>query len=187
MLRKVLYFERAGKENTEECVEIVKKVLPEFNHLVVASTTGETGLKFAEKFANKINLVVVTHSAGFREPNQIEFPQQIREKIEKMGAKVYTGTILTTSLERSLADTFGGSYPTLVIANTFRRLGEGVKVAAEIVMEAVDAGMIPEGEDVLAVAGTDRGADTICVIKSAASRRFLKLKIREILAKPMEF
>jgi len=37
---------------------------------------------------------------------------------------------------------------------------------------------------VIAVAGTGYGADTVMVIKSAASKRFLDLKVLEILAKP---
>jgi len=52
------------------------------------------------------------------------------------------------------------------------------------VMMAADAGLIPEAEEVIAVAGTARGADTVCIIKSAASKRFLDLKVLEILAKP---
>jgi hypothetical protein len=51
-------------------------------------------------------------------------------------------------------------------------------------MMAVDAGLIPEGEEVLAVAGTARGADTVLVIKASASKRFFDLKVIEILAKP---
>ncbi|MBT9537472.1 MAG: hypothetical protein IVZ94_05020 [Nitrospirae bacterium] len=51
-------------------------------------------------------------------------------------------------------------------------------------MMAADAGLIPEEEEVLAVAGTGRGADTVMVIKSAVSKRFLDLKALEILAKP---
>jgi len=34
------------------------------------------------------------------------------------------------------------------------------------------------------MAGTAKGADTVTVIKSAASKRFLELKVLEILAKP---
>jgi hypothetical protein len=153
--------------------------------VVVASTSGNTGLLFSEALKNSgINLIVVTHSSGFKEPNTIEMIEDIRKKIEKNGAKVFTGSMLTHSLETSLATKFGGSYPTLIIANSLRRFGEGSKVCCEIVMMATDAGLIPEGEEVLAVAGTAWGADTVLVIKSAASKRFLDLRVLEILAKP---
>jgi len=185
--KKVIYFEKTGNENTPACLEVVKKALREgrCKHIVVASTTGETGLLFSGEFKSiDLNLIVVSHSAGFREPNTHEMPVETRKKIEKNGAKVFTGSMLTHSLETSLAAKFGGSYPTLIIANSLRRFGEGAKVCCEIVMMATDSGLIPEGEEVLAVAGTARGADTVMVLKSAASKRFLDLRVLEILAKP---
>ncbi len=140
---------------------------------------------FSEELKNTgINLIVVTHSSGFKEPNTIEMPGDIRRKIETNGAKVFTGSMLTLSLETSLSSKFGGSYPTLIIANSLRRFGEGSKVCCEILTMATDAGLIPEDEEVLTVAGTARGADTVMVIKSVASKRFIDLRVLEILAKP---
>jgi hypothetical protein len=187
MEKKVIYFEKTGSENTTACLEVVKNALREnkYKHVVVASTGGDTGILFSEELKTSgINLVIVTHSAGFKEPNSIEVSEDVRKKIEKNGAKIFTGSMLTHSLETSLASKFGGSYPTLIIANSLRRFGEGAKVCCEIVMMATDAGLIPESEEVMAVAGTARGADTVLVIKSAASKRFLDLRVLEILAKP---
>jgi hypothetical protein len=185
--KKIIYFEKPGRENTADCLEIVKEALKKENykHIVVASTSGDTGTLFSEAFKNSgINLVIVTHSSGFKEPNTHEMSVETRKKIEKNGARIFTGPMLTHSLETCLTSKFGGSYPTLIIANSLRRFGEGAKVCCEIVMMATDAGLIPEGEEVLAVAGTARGADTVMVLKSAASKRFLDLKVLEILAKP---
>ncbi len=185
--KKIIYFEKPGSENTSDCLEVVKNALREgkYKHVLVASTSGDTGLLFSQEFkSTDINLVIITHSAGFKEPNTLEMPVEIRRKIETNGAKVFTGSMLTHSLETSLSSKFGGSYPTLIIANSLRRFGEGSKVCCEIVMMAADAGLIPEGEEVLAVAGTARGADTVMVLKSAASKRFLDLRVLEILAKP---
>lgn len=187
MEKRVLYFEKPGRDNTESCLEVVKRALTEegYKHLVVASTTGETGLLFARALKEfRANLVVVTHSYGFKEPNTIEMPPEIRRQIEAEGGKVFTGSMPTHSLETSLSSRFSGLYPTLLIAQSLRRFGEGPKVCCEIVMMAVDAGLIPEGEEVLAVAGTARGADSVLVIRSSASKRFLELKVLEILAKP---
>jgi len=187
MERKILYFEKTGKENTEACLEVVKQAIEEnaYKHVVVASTGGYTGLMFSEALkSSNINIIVVTHSAGFKEPNLHEMSEEVRKKIETNGARVFTGSMLTHSLETSLASKFSGSYPTLIIAQSLRRFGEGPKVCCEIVMMAADAGLIPEEEEVLAVAGTAWGADTVMVIKSAVSKRFLDLKVLEILAKP---
>jgi hypothetical protein len=51
---------------------------------------------------------------------------------------------------------------------------------------AADAGLIPLGKEVIAIAGTSEGADTAIVLNSACSRKFLDLKIKEIIAKPRE-
>ena len=187
MERTVVYFEKAGKENTGACLDIVKKAIENYGykHIIVASTTGETGLSFSAALEDIPSIVViVTHSSGYKEQNSIEMPYDVRKKIESNGAKVFTGTMLTHSIETAFAKKFSGQYPTLIVANTLRRFGEGAKVCCEIVMMAADAGLIPEGEEVLAVAGTAKGADTVMVLKSAASKRFLDLKVLEVLAKP---
>ena len=188
MKREVEYFDKGGPEHTESCLKVVEGLVEEgYKDVVVATTTGKTGLRFAEGFQGKgINLVVVTHSTGFRRPNEQELPEEIRKKIAGLGAKIYTGTILTHSLETALADEHQGLYPTILITQTLRRFSQGVKVAVEIAMEGCDAGMLPEGKEVVAIGGTGRGADTVCLIRAVASKRFLDLKVLEILAKPRE-
>jgi hypothetical protein len=184
---KVIYFEKPGVDNTAACLEIVKNTIAHqgYKHIVIASTTGETGLLFSEGLGGSpINVVVVTHSYGFKNPNVHEMADDVKKKIEAHGAKIFTGSMLTHSIETAFSTKFSGLYPTLIVANTLRRFGEGAKVCCEIVMMAADAGLIPEGEEVLAVAGTARGADTVMVFKSAASKRFLDLRVLEILAKP---
>ncbi len=187
MQRTVTYFEKPGPENTAQCLDIVKKTIREFDYkyIIVASTTGDTGQLFAESLKDKkLNVIIVTHSYGFKEPNTIELSDKAREKILSAGAKIYTGTMITHSLETALAKKFNGVYPTLLVAQSLRRFSEGAKVCCEMTMMASDAGLIPEGEEVVTVAGTGRGADTVAILRAAASKRFLDLKVLEILAKP---
>ncbi|MBI5117732.1 hypothetical protein HZA56_14755 [Candidatus Poribacteria bacterium] len=188
MQRTVDYFERAGPHNTSRCLEIAKRTVNEgMRQVVVATTSGETGAAVAEALAGSgANVVAVTHSAGFKASNDMECSETNRQRILGAGGKIYTGTILTHSIETSLATQFQGVYPTTLIALTLRRLGQGIKVVCEIVMEACDAGLIPEGEEILALAGTGKGADTVAILRSAASKRFHDLKVLEILAKPRE-
>ena len=184
--RETWYFAGVGPENTPACLDLLEKAVKAgLRHVVVASTTGESGLKAARRLAGQgANLVVVGHSVGFKGPNIDEFLEDNHQEITRLGAQVLKATILTHSLETSIADHFKGSPPTLLIANTLRRLGQGLKVCCEIVMEAVDAGLIPEGEEVVAVGGTARGWDTVAIIRAAASKRFLSLHVLEIWAKP---
>lgn len=187
MQRTVTYFEKPGPDNTAACLEIVKNTLKEsdYKHIVIASTAGDTGRLFAEELKNEgLNIVVVTHSYGFKEPNTIELTNDSRSRIQAAGATIYTGTMITHNLETALAQKFSGVYPTLLVAQTLRRFGEGVKVCCEMIMMAADAGLIPEGEEIITIAGTGKGADTVAIIRAAASKRFFELKVLEVPAKP---
>jgi hypothetical protein len=184
--RETLYFDKVGAENTPVCQDLLEKAVAEgWRQAVVASTTGVSGAEAARRLTGKgANLVVVGHSVGYKGPNIDEFLPEHYQEITRLGGKVLKATILTHSLETSLVDMFKGSAPTLLIANTLRRLGQGIKVCCEIVMEAVDAGLITEGEEAVAIGGTARGWDTVAIIRAAASKRFLQLSVLEIWAKP---
>lgn len=186
IIKKTVYFEKPGRENTAQCVQVLREAVEaeRYKYIVLATTTGETALAVGEALGGAVNIVAVTHSMGFKEPNQTSVSTDARRKMEALGIKTFTGPMLTHSLETSLNHKFGGAYPTVIIAQSLKRFGEGSKVACEIVMMAADAGLIPEGEEVLAAAGTARGADTVLLVKSAVSKRFLELRVLEVLAKP---
>lgn len=183
-----MYFEKAGKENTQKTLQIAKEeaVKRGISHIVVASTFGETALAAAHILnGTGINLVVVTHNTGIREPDLQTFDPEIRKKIENMGGKVHTGTMVLRGLGTALKEKGSLSYEQTV-ADTLRIFGQGTKVMVEIVAMSADAGLIPFS-DVIAVAGTGRGADTAAVIKANSSNRFFDIKVREYLVKPSDF
>jgi hypothetical protein len=74
--------------------------------------------------------------------------------------------------------------PLELLVHTLRLFGEGTKVCIEITVMAADAGLIQVDEEIMAIGGTGRGADTAMVLKPATASPFFNLKIREILAKP---
>lgn len=186
MIRQVKYFENPGKENTAACIQIVSDLVDEgCKHVVVATTGGDTAVLFGKALKGKtVNLVAVTHNVGFGKPNEDDCGPEARRELEALGVKVFTGTILTRSIETAFMKKHQGLYPTYIVAETLRLFGQGVKVAVEISMEACDAGLVPEGEDIVSVAGTGRGADTVAVIRAHPSNRFLDVRVRQILAKP---
>ena len=59
-----------------------------------------------------------------------------------------------------------------------------MKVVVEIAAMAADAGAVPANKDVLVVAGSGRGADTVVVMKPANSHRLFDMVVKEIIAKP---
>jgi hypothetical protein len=63
-------------------------------------------------------------------------------------------------------------------------LGQGTKVCVEIGVMALDAGLIPYDEDVIAVGGSSEGADTAVILKPAHASAIFDTWISEILCKP---
>jgi hypothetical protein len=179
--------ERAGKENTDNTVRLAYERGRELglNEVVVASTSGETALQVLEVFKG-FSVVVVTYHCGFREPFATIMEKQAREELEDRGATVVQGSHALSGVERSVAKKYSGVYPVLLVADTLRLLGQGVKVAVEITVMAADAGALT-GNDVVAIGGTARGADSALVVKPAHQSTFFDLKIREIICKPREF
>ncbi len=183
--KKVAYFKEAGAQNTDALLRIVKEYVEKegIKDIVVASTTGETGAK-ASKLFKDCNVVVVTHCFGFQEPGESELLEEYKREILANGAKIFTGTHALSSAERAIRKDFGTIQTLELIANTLRMMGEGTKVCVEITLMAADAGLIPIDKDVVAIAGTGKGADTALCILPANAARFFSLKIKEVIAKP---
>lgn len=186
--KKTLYFKETGAQNTDELLKFVKEYAEQegIKDIVVASTTGETGAK-ASKIFEGHNVVVVTHCYGFREPGKNEFSDEHRKEILSNGAKIFTGIHALSNVERAIRKDFGTIQTLELIANVLRLLGEGTKVCVEITLMAEDAGLISFDKDVIAIAGTGKGADTALRILPSNTARFFELKIKEIIAKPLDF
>ena len=186
--KKTVYFTETGEQNTDALLKIVKEYISKekIANIVVASSTGETGAKAAKTFKGK-NTVVVTHCHGFQQPGKSELQEEFKKEILANGAKIFTGTHALSSAERAVRKTFGTLEPLELIANTLRLMGDGTKVCVEITLMVTDAGLIPADQDVVAVAGTGKGADTALRIKPANAARFFDLRIKEVIAKPGNF
>jgi len=181
----VIYFDEPGIQNTEETLKHAYKRAQELGvrDIVVASTTGETGLKACQIFKG-FNVVVVRHHTGSRMPGVQEMKRELEEEILKMGGKILTASHAFSGVERSIRNKLGTIGMLTIIAETLRLFSEGVKVCVEITVMAADAGLIPVDRDVIAIAGTSRGADTALLIKPSHSNDFFNLTIREVIAKP---
>jgi len=180
-----LYFETPGPQNTEKTLKLAAKRAKSLSikDIVVASTTGDTGIKAAEFFKG-YNLIVVTHSTGFREPDFQELPAEKREEIEKKGAKVLTCQHAFGGVGRAVRKKLGTYELEEIVAYVLRTFGEGMKVAVEITLMAADAGLIRTDQEAIAIAGTGKGADTALVVRPPNAQTFFDLEIREILCKP---
>jgi hypothetical protein len=186
--KKTVYFGTSGEQNTSAVLKIVKEYIDreKIENVIVASSSGETGAETAKAFRGS-NTVIVTHCYGFQAPGEFELKEEYKKEILANGAKIFTGTHALSSAERAIRKNFGTLEPLEIIANTLRLMGEGTKVCVEITLMAADAGLIPADRDVVAIAGTGKGADTALRIKPANAARLFDLKIKEVIAKPNDF
>jgi hypothetical protein len=180
MEKKVVYFEQRGPGNTDEVLSIAKSRIEEgdIKKIVLASTRGETAKAAVEVFGDVgITLVVVPWQYGFKEVNR--FPRELVQEIEAKGHSVHFGTMLFHTTEL-----YGSNTPQ-VIANFLRTFGQGMKVCFEIAIMATDGGKVDIGEKILVVAGSGQGSDTAVVMTAFPSTRYKKIKVHEILCKPL--
>ena len=185
MESKTVYFDNPGSENTEEALRIARQRAEELGikTIVVASTVGDTAVRAVDVFRG-LRVIVVTHAAGFRAPDTQEFTGENKRIVESKGGTVFTATHIFAGVGRAMRLKFNMYLTEEIIANTLRLFGQGMKVVCEIAMMAADAGLVCTDEDVIAIAGTGRGADTAVVLTPVNSQSFFDLKIKEILCKP---
>jgi uncharacterized protein len=182
-----MYFEKAGKVNTEETLKLAferGKALG-IDEVVVATTTGATAYVALET-CQGFKVTAVTYHCGFKEPFKNVLPAETRTDLESKGVRVVSATHALSGVERSLLDKYSGSFPVLIIADTLRLFGQGTKVAVEVAIMATDGGALT-GNDIISVGGSSKGADTALVLKPANQSHLFDMRIREIVCKPRNF
>lgn len=184
--KTITYFPEIGDENTEVTLKAAKKRAEELGikTVVVSSTRGGTALKVLEHFKG-YNVVVVTHVAGFKEPGEIEMSDETVAEIKEKGGKVLTTVHAFGGVASAVMKKFNTLESGMLIAHVLRMFGQGMKVVVECILMAADAGLLPMDEDVMSIAGTGKGCDTVVVAKPAHSGNLFDLYIREIVAKPL--
>jgi len=184
-ITKTVYFTEPGPKNADETLKIAKARADQLGikSIILSTTSGETGVKAAELFRG-FNVVVVTHSSGFKAPNTNELTPENRDRIVKAGGKILTATHAFGGIGRAVNRKFNTIQVDEIIANVLRLFGQGMKVACEIAIMAADAGLVKVDEDAIALGGSARGVDTAIVVRPVYVRDFFDMKIREIICKP---
>jgi len=182
---KTVYFDKVGPENTEETLRITKARAEELGikTVVVATTVGDTAVRSVEVLEG-LKVIVVTHVTGMREADVQEFTEENKKKVESKGGIVLTTGHAFTGIGGAMRKKFQMYLVGDVIANTLRVFGQGMKVVCEIVLMAADSGLVRTDEDVIAIGGTGRGADTAVVLSPVNTSDFFDMKVKEILCKP---
>lgn len=185
MLIQTTYFDEPGIACTEETVRLAVARAKELGiaRMAVASTRGRTARVALKALAETdIKMFVL----GEDRP---DFPASLVADLEAAGHVVAFGSELTYD------------YPE-VVANAYRKFGEGTKVAVESVAVATDQGFVAVGEEVVSVAGTGPwgyeekggGADTALVVAghfssehredAALPGKVDRRRVKELICKP---
>ena len=182
---KTVYFDNPGKENTDEVLRIAKQRAQELGikTIVVATTEGGTAAKAVDVFEG-MKIVAVTHYTGMRGPNIQELTDENRQKIEKSGGIILTTMHAFAGVSRATRLKYDTISIGEIISNVLRIFGQGMKVVLEIALMAADSGLADTDKDIIAIAGTGRGADTAVVLTPVNSTNFFDVKVKEILCKP---
>ena len=164
MEKSVTYFSAVGKENTDRVLELAGEVAraQRIRHVVLASTRGYTAQRALE-ICSALDIVAV----GI---DRSSFDTGLMRTLEERGWPVI------------FSREAGYTYPREMQV-AYRRFGQGIKVAVEVVVLAVMAGLVEEGERVIGVGGSSAGADTALLI--TASYDFSGVRISEVICKPL--
>ena len=180
-----MYFEKEGKENTEQVAALVADYVTKhgIKYVVVASVSGNTADIFL-KAVTGAKIVVVTHVVGSIKKGVDMMGHEKRADLLQKGAGIVTAAHALSGVERGISSQFGGTYPVEIMAHTLRMFGAGVKVGVECATMALDNGAIPYEEDVIAVGGSRGGADAAILVRPGYSSAIFETKIKEIICKP---
>jgi len=179
--RTVVYFDKPGRANTAATLGLAVREAERrgIGKIVLASTTGESARAAARLLADtQVKMIVIPHQFGFTEAQR--FPPELVAELEQQGHRVHFGTMLFHT------DGFYGVGSPEAMAMVLRTICQGMKVCVETVLMAADAGLVARGEEVIAVSGTRRGADTAVVAFASTSTALHDLHITEIICKPLQ-
>ena len=179
------YFSQTGPQNSARTIELARTRAEALGiqKVLVATTTGATGVQ-AARLLRDLDVIIVTHSAGFSEPNTLNLTDKNRAVIETAGAKILTCQHALGGVGRAVRKKLGTYQIDEIIAFTLRTFGQGIKVVAEMALMAADAGLVRTDEPIVAIAGSGRGADTAAVLRPANAQTFFDLQFLEIICMP---
>ena len=185
MESKILYFGTSGAVNTDATLRIARERAETLGitQIVVASSHGYTAKRAHAIFDGlDVQIIAVTICGGFQKEGWVMTPDE-RAELEILGITVLTSL---HALGDDVSDAFASYPPNKIVRETLYRFCQGMKVAVEVALMAADADLLDMSQETIAIAGTGEGADTAIVLQPAYARKFKKLEIREILAKPRE-
>jgi uncharacterized protein len=190
-------FEKPGPVNTDTVVEVVSEASSKVDYAVVASITGSSAVKVAEKIREKKVVCVTCPQGMYWQVNEMKedlfaqipelksrrdewlkrglerVPMSITEenriKLQALNVEIVRGTIPLFGPSFSMRKHLQKITSLDVMAKTLELISTGTLVCMETVLMTTDAGVIPEEKRILACAGTEMGLDTAWILRNSAS------------------
>jgi len=185
----VTYFPSPGPAHTRAVLEAAARRAKErkIDLVLVATCSGNTALLARDIFPAEVQIIAITHVAGFAAPNTQELTEVNRAALTGKGIPIFTGQHAFGGVGRAVRNKLNTYQVDEIMAYTLRTFGQGTKVAIEIALMTADAGLVRTDQDVIAIGGSAEGCDTALVVQPANSYRFFDLKVREVICKPSNF
>lgn len=184
--KEVTYFDEIKQENTDELLDVVSEYirLNDIRDIVISTNSGKSAVDLIGKIdAEKLNVVAVSLHSGFHNGDDISWNEEYKNILEDNGVSCFIGSHALSGIDRGISRRFGGFNPSELIAEVYKTVSEGFKVAVEVSIMAADAGLIPTSRKVLAIGGHKSfGVDTAIVLTTSHMNNIFDLKVHEILA-----
>lgn len=161
--------------------------------VVVASTSGETAVRFATALKGKASIICVSEAPYRREWGE-EWPclsEENRLKLEQFGVTILDRVPYIFHSSVLEAARWESPFPERLVKETLYCFGQGMKVAVEVALLAVSCGYLVPYQDVVAIGGSGRGADTAIVLRATypaslfAQDTAKRLEVKEVIAMPI--
>ncbi|HHW10727.1 MAG TPA: hypothetical protein GXX29_12215 [Firmicutes bacterium] len=186
--QKIVYFDAGERpsQTTPVTLELAKARMEALGiKQAVVASGGTTALAAAKLWRPLgVKIIGVTLQAGtwakYGEPDWDKIAEA-----KELGVQFITATHpLMGNVGTAVKNKFGGICHAELIAYTLYLFSQGMKVAVEVALAAADAGLLDMKQEVVAVAGTDRGANTAIVAKPAFTTNCFDFEVKEILCMP---
>ena len=193
--RNIIYFDKPGFKNTNSVIEAVKKRLKsgDLKYVIVPVTTGRTAEQFIRELGKTVRIVTISEVEVAHACEKIaETDQGILGKLISKRLKKKSG-----KMDKSFRDVVDITFLPFckeawnVAKEILYAFSQGMKVAIEVSLAAVEIKKAEPYTRVISVGGTGEGADTAIVVRLAPQKEAFgkdpnkRLVVEEILAIPI--
>lgn len=195
--RSVLFFLKPGSSNTQSVLEMVKKrlELKDIKKVLVPATTGKTAKLFSSEIGDDTQILTISESEIVSFSRTLDYSKEgllgelIRQRLQDINRS------LSKNLRREIFDMtllpFSGEKWDIV-KEILYAFGQGMKVAIEISIAAVELQKVEPQAKIIATGGTEKGVDTAVVLRtSSRAEAFSKIQVKrlivqEVICMPIE-